>query len=322
MIKTILDNVLSGKKLDFKEAILLLGAEACDMSFLMCAANITRQRYRGNKMDLCALMNAKSGFCPEDCKFCAQSSKYKTDCKTYPLAGIEKIVKAAKKAKRFGAGNFCIVISGKGPSREEFDRIKKAIVRIKKEVGIDVDCSLGKLDIGMVKELKELGIDRYNHNLETCADFYKNICTTHSHQNRVDMVTMLKNEGMNPCCGGIIGLGETPEERIKLAFRLKELGIKCVPVNIFNPRKGTPLEKNEPVTPMEIIKTIAVFRLILPEATIKVAGGREHSLRDLQSLAFMSGANGMIIGGYLTTRGRSVKKDLQMVRDLGFETSS
>lgn len=319
MIRKILDRVLSGDALGFEEAMLLLGSGRDDLPFLMHAADTVRKRHCGDRIDLCFLINAKSGLCSEDCKFCGQSSRYKTGCKTYPLVSIDKIIRAAKLAKKSGASNFCIVISGKGPTKVEFDKIKEAISKIKKEVGINVDCSLGNLQIGMVKELKKMGVDRYNHNLETSQDFYKNICTTHFYKDRLSMVGMLKDVGLNPCCGGIIGLGEAPEERIKLIFTLKSLDIKCVPINILNPRKGTPLEKIKPLSPLEIIKTIAVFRLALPSAIIKVAGGREYGLRDFQAMAFMSGANGMMIGGYLTTQGRSIEQDLQMVKDLGFQ---
>jgi len=319
MIRDILDAVLGGKELRFEDARRLLTAGRDEAPFLMHTADTIRRRFCGNRMDLCSLINAKSGLCSEDCKFCAQSSRYKTNCKTYPLVSIERIVSSAKDAKRAGATNFCIVISGEGPSRKEFDKIKKAIIRINKEVRIKVDCSLGSLPIGMVRQLKELGIARYNHNLETSEDFYKDICTTHPYKNRLSMVRMLKDVGLDACCGGIIGLGESLEERVKLMFRLKELDIRCVPVNILNPRKGTPLENIEALSPIEILKTIAVFRLVLPTSIIKVAGGREYGLRDFQAMAFSGGANGMIIGGYLTTKGRSVKEDLQMVKDLEFE---
>lgn len=319
MINSILYNVLSGRELEFDEATTLLGSGREELPFLMHAADTIRRRFCGNRMDLCSLINAKSGLCLEDCKFCAQSSRYKTGCKVYALVSIEKMVKQAKEAKKAGATNFCIVISGEGPTKKEFNKIKKAIIRIKEEVGIEVDCSLGSLEIGMVRELKKIGVDRYNHNLETSEDFYKNICTTHPYRNRLSMVRMLKDEGLDPCCGGIIGLGEAPEQRIKLILTLRELDIKCIPVNILNPRKGTPLENIKALPPIEVIKTIAVLRLILPKAIIKVAGGREIGLRDMQAMAFMAGANGMIIGGYLTTGGRSVEQDLQMVRDLGFD---
>ena len=318
MIRTILDSVLSGKELGFEEARILLDADREGLPFLMHTADTIRRKFCGSKIDLCSLINAKSGLCSEDCKFCAQSARHNTGCEVYPLVSVEEMVKAAKKAKEIGAANFCIVISGKGPTKQEFEDIKKAIARIKQEVGIKVDCSLGRLEKAMVGELKELGIDRYNHNLETSEDFYKEICTTHGYKNRLDMVDMLKDVGLGPCCGGIIGLGEGVEDRLRLLFRLKELGVKCVPINILNPRKGTLLEAIEPLSPWEIIKTIAVFRLVLQDAIIKVAGGRESGLRDMQAMAFMAGANGMIIGGYLTTKGRSVDQDLQMVKDLGF----
>ncbi|MBU3911166.1 MAG: biotin synthase BioB [Candidatus Omnitrophica bacterium] len=318
MIKSILEEILSGKELEFDKAEILLGAGQDDLHLIMRAANIIRKRFCGERIDLCSLINAKSGLCSEDCKFCAQSVRYKTGCEVYSLVSVEDMVSAARLAKKQGAANFCIVISGGGPSKEEFEKIKEAIEKIK-TIGIKVDCSLGSLQIGMVKELKSLGIDRFNHNLETSREFYKDICATHSYESRVSMVGMLKDVGVEPCCGGIIGLGESPKERLNLAFALKKMGIGCVPVNILDPRKGTPLEYVKPIEPLEAIKTIATFRLILPKAIIKVAGGRESGLRDLQAMAFMAGANGMIIGGYLTTKGRSVEKDLQMVKDLGFE---
>jgi biotin synthase len=319
IIREIIEKAASGKEIGPDEARLILDLDRKELPFLMHAADSLRRRFCGNRMDLCSLINAKSGLCPEDCKFCAQSRRYKTGCKTYPLVSVEKMVNSAKLAKKQGATNFCIVISGDGPLPEDFEKIKEAIKKINKAVRIKVDCSLGSLPIGMVEELKALGIDRYNHNLETSEDFYKNICTTHSYKSRLGMVGMLKDVGIRPCCGGIIGLGESKEDRIKMAFVLKKLHIECVPINILNPRKGTPLENIRPIEPMEAIKTIAVFRLILPNAIIKVAGGRESGLRDLQAMAFMAGANGMIIGGYLTTQGRSVEEDLQMARDLGFE---
>ncbi|MBU1006534.1 MAG: biotin synthase BioB [Candidatus Omnitrophica bacterium] len=319
MIKDILDGVLSGRELDFDDAGILLSAKRDDLYPLMHAADTIRRRFCGNKMDMCSLVNAKSGLCTEDCKFCAQASRHKTGCETYPLISVEKMVKAASEAKKIGASNFCIVISGEGPTKEEFKKIKQAIEKINKEVGIKVDCSLGALEKEMIHDLKSLGIDRYNHNLETSETYYKNICTTHSHKNRSDMVGILKDAGLRPCCGGIIGMGEALEDRISLAFLLKKINVNCVPINIFNPIKGTPLEKIEQINPLDAIKTIAVFRLILQKPTIKIAGGREAALRDLQAMAFCAGANGMIIGGYLTTKGRSVKEDLQMAKDLGFE---
>jgi biotin synthase len=164
-----------------------------------------------------------------------------------------------------------------------------------------------------------VGVTRYNHNLETAESHFSKICTTHSFQDRVQTIEVLKERGFSICCGGIIGLGESPQQRLELAFSLKELGIDCIPVNILNPRPGTPLEHSKPIPPMEIIKTLALFRLVLPKGTIKIAGGREVNLRDLQSLALLAGANGLIVGNYLTTPGRSGEDDLTMIRDLGYE---
>jgi len=319
MIESILDGVLAGKELAFEEAMVLLSVEGDDLDPLTEAANTIRKRFCGNKIDLCSLINAKSGLCSEDCKFCAQSLRYKTNCETYPLVSVEKIVSAARNAKENGATNFCIVISGKGPTSKEFEKIKEAIRRIKKEVGIKIDCSLGGVTKAMIEDLKKMGIDRYNHNLETSENFYKNICRSHHFNDRLNTVRMLKDLGVEPCCGGIIGLGEAPEERLNLAFLLKELDIRCIPINILNPRKGTPLESVSRLEPLDIIKTVAVFRLILPRSVIKIASGREDALGNMQEKAFASGANGMIIGGYLTTAGQSVEDDLQMVKDLGFE---
>lgn len=319
MIKSILDNVLSGAEMTFHDAGKLLSAERDEAYLLIAAADSIRRRFCGNKIDLCSLINAKSGLCPEDCKYCGQSSKYNTGCKTYPLVSINEMIQSAQKAKEMGSHNFCIVISGPGPDEKEFNIIKDAIQRIKKEVGIEVDCSLGKITKKMAKDLKDIGVDRYNHNLETSGDFYKKICTTHSYKDRLDTVKNLKESGLEPCCGGIIGIGEDIGERLKFLFTLKELDIRCVPINILNPRKGTPLENMQSLDPLDIIKFIAVARLLLQKATIKIAGGREYGLRDMQALAFMAGANGMIIGGYLTTSGRSVEQDLKMAKDLGFE---
>lgn len=319
MIRGILERILDGADISIEEAGLLMASAKSELLALMQGADAVRRKFCGNKIDLCSLINAKSGLCSEDCKFCSQSSRYKTGCGVYPLVSIEKMVSSASQAKNSGAGSFCIVISGADPTKKEFEKIKHAIARIKKEVRIEVDCSLGSMDMESAKELKALGVDRYNHNLETSENFYRNICTSHSYQNRLDTVLLAKSSGLGLCCGGIIGMGEGPKEQLDMAFTLKKLDVRCVPINILNPRKGTPLENIKPLHPLEILKTIAIFRLILPKATIKIAGGREYGLRDLQPAAFMAGANGMIIGGYLTTKGRSVKQDLQMVRDLGFE---
>lgn len=322
LITDIGDRILSGGSISFDEAIELQKQSGADILTLMALANRIRERFCGSKVDLCAIINAKSGRCPEDCSFCAQSSYYSTGCPEYPLLEQDRLIGAAENAKRMGAANFCIVTSGNKLDDKEFRAVCITISRIRNEVGIDVDGSLGFVSGQRAHQLKEAGIVRYNHNLETSEDFYHNICSTHRFEDRVRSVEALKAADISTCCGGIIGVGEEPLHRIKLAFKLKELDIDCVPINILNPRPGTPLGSNgrlKPIEPMEILKTIAIFRFVLPKAIIKLAGGRQVNLRDLQAAALLAGANGLIIGNYLTTPGGDPERDLQMIKDLGFE---
>jgi biotin synthase len=202
---------------------------------------------------------------------------------------------------------------------KEFETLLKAVKKIKTMTALECNCSLGTLSDEMAEALAEAGVSEYNHNLETAPHYFSRICTTHTFNDRVKTVRRVKTAGMKACCGGIIGMGESRKGRIALAFSLKKLNVDCVTVNVLNPRPGTPLAKREPLTPMEIIKTVAIFRLILPSAVIKIAGGREVNLRSLQSLALLAGGNGMIVEGYLTTSGQGLKDDLQMVKDLGFK---
>ncbi len=317
-IRKIGEKVLEGKIVGMKEMVPFLGAYGPDILDLAAAANRVREAFNGNQVDLCSLLNVKSGRCSEDCAFCAQSGHYKTEAAVYPLMDGDRIVEEAKEAEKKGTGRFCLIASGRKLNDEEFETILSALGRIRKETALDLDCSLGTLGEERAGALKRVGVTRYNHNLETAGSHFSRICTTHSFQDRVQTVTVLKDRRFSVCCGGIIGLGESPQQRLELAFSLRQLGIDCIPFNILNPRPGTPLEGSEPVPPMEVVKTIALFRLILPKGTIKIAGGREANLRDLQSLALLAGANGLILGNYLTTPGRRAEDDLAMVRDLGF----
>ena len=231
----------------------------------------------------------------------------------------DQMVKEANEAQTRRTGRFCLISSGRQLNDSEFETVLDAFSRIRRETDLALDCSFGMLTPERAEALKKVGVTRYNHNLETAESHFSKICTTHSFRDRVETIEVLKNQGFSICCGGIIGLGESPQQRLELAFSLRELGIDCTPFNILNPRPGTPLEHPESVQPMEIIKTIALFRLIIPKGTIKIAGGREANLRDLQSLAFLAGANGLILGNYLTTLGRNAEDDLAMIRDLGFD---
>lgn len=297
----------------------LLEAKGPDILELAAVANRVRVEFNGNHIDLCSLLNAKSGRCPENCAFCAQSIHFRTEAPVYPLMDVDEMVGEAREAQRSRSGRFCLISSGRQLDDKEFKTVLEALGRIRKETDLALDCSFGTLTRERAEALKKTGVTRYNHNLEMAESHFSKICTTHSFRDRVQTIEILKGQGFSICCGGIIGLGESPQQRLELAFSLRELGIDCIPFNILNPRPGTPLEHSESVTPMEIIKTIALFRLIIPKGTIKIAGGREANLRDLQSLTLLAGANGVILGNYLTTPGRNAEDDLMMIRDLGFE---
>jgi len=311
--------LLNNEELAFSKAIYFSKLEEEDILDLISLANKVRKEYVGEGVELCSIINAKSGNCPEDCYFCAQSLHYKTDVSVYHFKSEEEILQAAKNAEAAGATRFCIVTSGRKPETKDFKKIVSVINKLRKETNLKLDCSLGSLSEDEVYSLKDAGVSRYNHNIETSEDYFSQICTTHSYEDRLSTLKILKKAGLEICCGGIIGLGEDWNERIKFAFALKKLDIDCVPINILNPRPGTPLENIKPLAPMEIIKTIAIFRLILKDKIIKVAGGREVNLRDLQALALLAGANGLIIGNYLTTPGREPALDLQMIKDLGMK---
>jgi len=318
-IQRVGDKVLSGRSATMKDIGPLLEAKGPDIMELAAMANRVRVEFVGNHIDLCSLLNAKSGKCPEDCAFCAQSARYKTEAPAYPLMEADQMVQEAKDAQKSKTGRFCLISSGRDLDDKEFQTVLNTLSQIRVETDLALDCSFGTLTQERAEALKKVGVTRYNHNLETAESHFSKICTTHSFQDRVRTIEILKGQGFSICCGGIIGLGESARQRMELAFSLRALGIDCIPLNILNPRPGTPLEHSDPIPPMEIIKTIALFRLILPKGTLKIAGGREVNLRDVQSLALLAGANGLILGNYLTTPGRSAEDDLTMLRDLGFE---
>lgn len=318
-IQKIGDKVLEGGSVSMKEILPLLEVKGPDVMDLVAVANRVRVKFNGNEIDLCSLLNAKSGKCSEDCAFCAQSAHYQTDAPTYPLMNADQMVKEAREAQKRRTGRFCLISSGRQLNDKEFEVILSGLDRIRKETTLDLDCSLGTLSEERAEALKRVGVTRYNHNLETAETHFPKICTTHSFRDRIKTIEVLKDQGFSICCGGIIGLGESPQQRLELVFSVRQLGIECIPFNILNPRPGTPLEHSEAIPPIEIIKTISLFRLVLPKGTIKIAGGREANLRDLQSLALLAGANGLIVGNYLTTPGRNAEDDLTMIKDVGFQ---
>ncbi len=289
---------------------------ALSLPELISLANKTRQDYAGSKLDLCSIMNAKSGLCSQDCKFCAQSVRHTTGITTYPLKEKGKILQQARRAKEIGADRFDIVTSGNCLSDDELKKIADVIFEITKKIGIKMCASLGSMDEERLLLLKEAGLSRYHHNIETSRRHFSQIVTTHTFQERIRTIKAVKNAGLEACSGGIIGMGETWDDRIKMAFLLKELDVDSVPINILVPIKGTPLENQSSLSCMEAIKTIAIFRIILKDKIIKIAAGRESILKDFQAMAFMAGANGMLIGGYLTIKARPVEDDWRLIKEI------
>ncbi|MDO8602263.1 MAG: biotin synthase BioB [Candidatus Omnitrophota bacterium] len=283
---------------------------------LIAMADETRQEYAGSKIELCSIINAKSGLCSQDCKFCAQSSRHSTGINSYSLKAKGEMLEAARRAKDIGAERFDIVTSGNRLTRDELSVVADTIHEISDKIGIKMCASLGSMEENDLRLLKKAGLTRYHHNLETSETYFSKVVTTHTFQDRIKTVKAAKKAGLEVCSGGIIGLGETFNDRIQMALILKELDVDSVPINILVPIKGTSFENNVALSGSEAIKTIALFRIILKGKTIKIAAGRESVLKDFQALAFMAGANGMLIGGYLTIKGRDVEEDWKLIREV------
>ncbi len=314
--------VTEGRIPSGEEALLLYETPQEGLLDLLSAAHKIKIKNKGLGVNLCSIVNAKSGRCPEDCKFCAQSAHYPTDIDVYPLLSPAEITAAARAAGASGAKEFSIVTSGKGIKGEkELASLKDSIASIIRD-GIIAPCaSLGILEAGVLAELKEAGLAKYHHNLETSRNFFPRICSTHDYQEDVLTVKTAKGLGFYVCSGGIFGLGESRQDRIDLALTLAELEVDSVPMNFLNPIKNTPLADLPRIGPLEILKTVAIYRLILPEKDIVICGGRNTGLRELHPLVLLAGANGLLTGNYLTTQGRDPACDRQMIADLGLEVS-
>ena len=318
-IKDLTKNALAGQPATRDDARRILGiSQQTDIMLLLAHANLLRLHYHGNAVDLCAIVNAKSGRCSEDCAFCAQSVHFKTSVQEYPLLSTKDIIRAAEHCAQNNTHRFSIVTSGKGITAEEdFESICATVGQLAAMPGMAPCASLGILSGEQFARLKQAGLKRYHHNLETAESFYGNICTTHPFSRRAATVRAAREAGLEICCGGILGLGETPGQRVELALTLRELGVDSVPLNFLNPIPGTPLENQALLPPLEILKAIAMFRFVLPEKEIRICGGREVNLRTLQPLMYLAGANGAMTGNYLTTSGRDPATDSQEILDLG-----
>jgi biotin synthase len=309
-------------QLSQKEALKLISTPDDATFELLVEAYRVRKKHKGNRIKLCAIVNAKSGKCSENCSFCAQSAHHQTHTPSYPLLSSAEIIAAAKAAeKNMQATCFSIVTSGKATKTEaEIEAIGTSLEAISRETQLNRCVSIGILTKAELLALKKKGLKRLHHNLETAKSFFDQICTTHTYEERLATIKAAKEIGLEVCCGGIFGLGESLEQRIELAFTLKELAVESVPINILNPIPGTPAAENyQPMSPLEVLRLIATYRLILPEADIGVFGGREKALGSLQPLMFLAGANVTLVGDYLTTQGQAPEKDLQMIKDLGLE---
>lgn len=314
--------VLEGGEITRPEAMELFNLESSgDIFDLLAWANRIREKFKGNRVHLCSIVNAKAGGCSENCKFCAQSAFWQTSAPLYGFVDPEPVRQAAEEARRNRVTALGLVAAWKGLNEGPMlDEVCERIAELKRLGTVRPDASLGIIKNPRVAErLREAGLECYNHNLETSRRFFPNICTTHTYEDRLETIRHLKRAGIRICSGGIIGMGETREDRCELAFALRAVGADFVPINILNPIQGTPLEKQAPLPVLEILKTIACFRFILPRQEIMIAGGRTVNLRDAQSLIFMAGASALMVGNYLTTLNQPVEKDLQMIRDLGLD---
>lgn len=321
LIVQLKQKVLGGGEVSFDEAMQLVNIEDTDViDVLLNAAQEITFHFNSYEPGLCSLINAKSNLCGEDCGFCSQSVRFETRVDTYGLMSVDEVVGAAKDFEKKGAHNFCIVTSGGALSNEEFEKIIEMYKRLGQETKMKLDGSLGFLTPERVRRLKEAGVRRFNNNLQSSREFYPKIVSTHTYETRLETMKYLMEGGMELCSGGILGMGETREDRIKMAFELKPYAPHCLPMNVLNPRPGTPLENAPKQEPLEMVKTIAVYRFIHPKANIKLAGGRELNLGPkYQQKALEGGANGLIIGGYLTTDGNPIKDDFEMLKKAGFK---
>jgi len=313
------NNVSDGKRISKSEATKLFNLDNKFIKNLVDASNFITRHFHGSKVDIEELANIKKNFCSEDCTYCAQSAFFNTKIDDYQLPPPNQIVKQALNAKKEGANSFCLVAAWREPNQVDFEKVCKIIDEINKKVGISVECSLGFLTTKMAKKLKELGIKRYNHNLETSCSKFSEICSTHTYQDRVDTLKIARKAGLELCTGGIIGLGETRKQREELVFEIAEFNPEEVTINMLVPMPGTPLELQIPLEITEILRVFSTLRFLLPNSIIKISGGRELVLEDNGKKLLLGGANGIISAGYLTMSGNPIQKDIQMIKEINLE---
>ena len=310
----IAEKIINGERLKSDDDLKFL--LTMPLEDLQAGAALIQKNFCGNHIDLCTIINGKSGRCGEDCKYCAQSARHKTGVDEYNFLPTEKILEVALTDERAGVNRFSIVTSGRTLDGKNFERAIEAYKILRDKVKLEFCASHGILTAEQLQRLKAAGVTRYHHNLETSRRFFPHICTTHTFDDRIKTIKLAQKIGLEVCSGGIIGMGETWQDRIDLAFELAALNIKSIPINILNPIKGTPLENLNPLPAEDILRTIAIFRYINPTANIRLAAGRKF-LPDNGASAFLHGASAAITGNMLTTSNTNIKSDLKMISELG-----
>ena len=312
--------ILNGAQFTEAMGISILESPDDQVLDLLSAAYRIRYRYFGNTVQLYFLMNAKSGLCPEDCSYCSQSKISDAEIPKYNILNREKLLDGAREAHARQARTYCIVISARGPSDREMEAVTSIVPEIKRKFDLKICACLGLLTPDQARQLKQAGVDRVNHNLNTSGEFYEQICSTHSYADRLATLQAVKQSGMEMCSGGIIGMGESKLDVVRMALELRDLGVESIPVNFLNPIDGTPLEGLRQLDPRYCLKVLAMFRFANPDREIRIAGGREMHLGSLQPLSLYA-ANSVFVGDYLTTKGQPPEEDYRMISDLGFEVT-
>jgi len=316
LIAKILDQIKSGKDINFAQAMDLAATNKPEKLFQ--AADTLRRFVHGSSFDLCSIINARSGRCSEDCRFCAQSGHYDADIETYDIIGGDEALIQAQDNDAHGVKRFSLVTAGRSVSLSQIEEYGKIFKELKEKTDLKFCASMGMLTREKAELMRSFGVERYHCNLEACKSFFPKVCTTHTWQEKVETIRVAREAGMDVCSGGIIGMGETLENRLELAFELRELNVLSIPINVLTPIANTPFADLKPLPLSDILSCIALFRFINPHAVVRLAGGRSQ-LEEEQYRCFTSGANGAIVGNYLTTAGNSLAEDLKNIRSLGFE---
>ena len=317
MIRELAASIKNGREITYQEAVQCSQLDNDQLlELLNVAADLTRY-FHDQKVELCAIVNAKSGRCSEDCHYCAQSCHYQTGVEVYPMLPTDKVLSRAKEMESNSVTRYALVTSGRALSENDFMQALETFRQLRQQTNLCLCASFGIINSDQLQQLKEVGVSRYHHNLETSRSHFDDICTTHTYDERIATIKAAQEVGLQVCSGGILSIGETWEQRIEMAFELKKLKVDSIPINILDPIKGTPLEHQAIMSPLDILKTIAIFRLVMPRTSLRICGGHEKALRDLQAMMFNSGIDAAMVGNYLTTKGRTIREDIQMINDMG-----